>query len=77
MDVSRSDNFMVLARLGGEAAGQTLRGLSGLAVEEMAFDRLIDWDGRPEKDISHPGARYFSRPEALKILRAPLGGTSQ
>ncbi len=69
IDVTRSDNFAVIARLGGEG----VRNLASIAPEEMAFDRLIDWDGRPEKDISHPGARYFSRSEALRILRAPLG----
>jgi len=69
VDVSRSDNLAVITRLGGEG----LRGLAALDVEEMAFDRLVDWDGRPEKDVAHPGARYFSREDALRILRAPLG----
>jgi hypothetical protein len=70
IDASRSDQLVVMTRLGGD----TIRGLSSIAVEEMAFDRLYDWDGRPEKDVAHPGARYLNRAEALRILRAPLGG---
>ncbi len=73
VDVTRSDAPMVLARLGPEE----LRGVVDVAVEEMAFDRLVDWDGRPEKDISHPGARYMAREEILRILRAPLDGKAK
>jgi hypothetical protein len=69
VDVSRSEGQLTVV---GRVGGEQMREFTSVAVEEMAFDRLVDWDGRPEKDISHPGARYFSREEALRLLRAPL-----
>ena len=33
----------------------------GLDIEVMPLDRLVGIDGKPLKDVSHPGARYFTR----------------
>jgi hypothetical protein len=47
-------------------------GLAGVAVEEFPLDRMVDARGRPLKDVSHEGARHFTRDEAIRILRAPV-----
>lgn len=47
-------------------------GLRDFALEEFAFDRLVDEQGRWLKDISHEGCRYVTRDELLRILRAPV-----
>jgi hypothetical protein len=66
VDCSRTDMIQPVARFDG------LPRIHGAAVEAIALDRLIDWDGRFEKDLSHPGARYLDRSEILRILRAPI-----
>jgi len=76
VDVSRSAQPEVLPRLPAIPGGRAL------AAEEFPFDRLVDEDGRPLKDISHEGARFFTRGERMGLLRVPgdamglLGGGS-
>jgi len=41
----------------------------GVDLEFMPLDRLVGFDGRPLKDVSHEGARFFSRSEIARILR--------
>lgn len=65
-DVSKVDDLQLVAEFGG------LRGARSVAVEAMRLDRLVDEAGSPWKDISHEGARTFSRIEIEKILRAPI-----
>jgi hypothetical protein len=38
----------------------------------MPLDRLVGFDGTPLKDVSHEGARLFSRREIERILRAEV-----
>ena len=66
VDISKSDDLSIVAEFGG------MRGAKTVAVERMRLDRLVDEAGSPWKDISHEGARYFSRLEIEKILRAPI-----
>ncbi len=66
IDVNKSDMSQGAAQFGG------LRGLTCVVAERMSFDRLIDESGRALKDISHEGARFFSRAEVDKILRADV-----
>jgi hypothetical protein len=42
----------------------------GVDLEFMPLDRLVGFDGRPLKDVSHEGARLFNRIEIARILRA-------
>ncbi|MGH7163232.1 MAG: hypothetical protein ACREID_07095, partial [Planctomycetota bacterium] len=44
----------------------------GVDVEAMPLDRLVGFDGKPLKDVSHEGARLFTRAEIDRILRARL-----
>jgi len=44
----------------------------GLDIETMPLDRLVGIDGKPLKDVSHPGARYFTRKEIERILRTEV-----
>ena len=44
----------------------------GLDIEVMPLDRLVGIDGKPLKDVSHPGARYFTRREIERILRTEI-----
>ncbi len=44
----------------------------GVDLETMPLDRLVGFDGKPLKDISHEGARYFTRKEIERILRAEV-----
>ncbi len=41
----------------------------GIALEGMPLDRLVGFDGRPLKDVSHPGSRLLTRKEIERILR--------
>ncbi|MFG0320293.1 MAG: hypothetical protein ACF8XB_23670 [Planctomycetota bacterium JB042] len=66
VDVSKVDDATLVAEFGG------LRGARSVRVETMRLDRLVDEAGSPWKDISHEGARFFSRLEMEKILRAPI-----
>ncbi|MBI5365959.1 MAG: hypothetical protein HZA54_02885, partial [Planctomycetes bacterium] len=65
VDVTKSETPLAVARL-------PLRDPQAIAFEEMPLDRLVDFAGRPQKDISHEGARFFFRDEMLRILRAPI-----
>lgn len=44
----------------------------GLAIETMPLDRMIDEDGQPLKDISHPNARYLTLDELRRVLGVKL-----
>lgn len=66
VDVSKPAQSMSVGQFAG------LRGAAAVAVESMPLDRLIDESGRAWKDISHEGARFFSRLEVDKILRADV-----
>ncbi len=44
----------------------------GIEIETMPLDRLVGIDGKPLKDVSHPGARYFRKKEIERILRAEV-----
>ncbi len=65
-EITKSDGIELIASFAG------LRGAGSVAVEAMPLDRLVDEAGSPWKDISHDGARFFSRAEIDKILRAPI-----
>ncbi|MGH7151881.1 MAG: EF-hand domain-containing protein, partial [Planctomycetota bacterium] len=67
VDVSRSAQPEVLPSLPGVLRAEAA------AVEEFAFDRMVDEEGRALKDISHEGARFFTRGEIAKLLRVPAG----
>jgi hypothetical protein len=51
-----------------EAAGRA----TGVDVESFPLDRLVGFDGKPLKDVSHPGARLLSRSEIERILHAEV-----
>jgi len=51
-----------------QAAGRA----TGVDIESFPLDRLVGFDGRPLKDVSHPGARLFSRSEIERILHAEV-----
>ncbi len=57
------------ARAGGEPR---MTRLVDLAIESMPLDRMIDEDGQPLKDISHPNARYLGLDELRKVLGVKL-----
>jgi len=44
----------------------------GIDVESFPLDRLVGFDGKPLKDVSHAGARYFTRKEIERILRTEV-----
>ncbi|MHC4955690.1 MAG: hypothetical protein ACYTGZ_17705 [Planctomycetota bacterium] len=44
----------------------------GIDIEMMPLDRLTGIDGKPLKDVSHLGARYLTRKEIERILRAEV-----
>ncbi len=41
-------------------------------AEEFPLDRMIDFRGRPLKDVSHEGARYLDPEELRRVLTAPV-----
>ena len=47
-------------------------GARGIDLEGMPLDRLVGFDGKPLKDVSHEGARLFNRKEIARILRAEV-----
>ncbi|MHC4959060.1 MAG: hypothetical protein ACYTGN_11870 [Planctomycetota bacterium] len=47
-------------------------GARGIDLEYMPLDRLVGLDGNPLKDVSHAGARLFTRKEIVRILRAEV-----
>ena len=47
-------------------------GARGIDLEGMPLDRLVGFDGKPLKDVSHEGARLFTREEIARILRAEV-----
>jgi hypothetical protein len=51
-----------------EAAGRA----TGIDLETFPLDRLVSFEGRPLKDVSHPGARLFTRSEIERILHAEV-----
>lgn len=61
-DLSTSRNPVQVGAIPG------LRGAYALTLESFALDRMIDDQGRPEKDISHEHSRFLSLPEIAKIL---------
>jgi LVIVD repeat-containing protein len=65
LDATKSAEVETLATI-------PMREARAVAVEEFPFDRLVDESGRPLKDISHEGARYLSKAEIEKVLRAPI-----
>jgi hypothetical protein len=44
----------------------------GVDLESMPLDRLVGFDGRPLKDVSHVRSRLFTRKEIIRILRAEV-----
>ena len=44
----------------------------GLDYEFMPLDRLVGFDGKPLKDVSHPGSRFLTRKEIQRILAAEV-----
>jgi len=71
-DVEVSD---VTPRSGAIAQVALIAGVGrsyGLDLETMPLDRLVGFDGKPLKDVSHPGARYLSRKEIERILRVEI-----
>ncbi|MBI3270598.1 MAG: hypothetical protein HYZ53_16450 [Planctomycetes bacterium] len=65
VDVTKAQTPMIVDRL-------PLRDPEAVAAEEMRLDQLLDVSGRPLKDISHEGARFFTREEMVRILKASL-----
>ena len=56
-----------------QAAGPDGPGAApGLDLEVLPLDRLVGFDGRPLKDVSHEGSRLFTRKEIARILRAEM-----
>jgi len=71
-DVEVSD---VTPRQGEIAQVALLAGVGpsfGVDLETMPLDRLVGFDGAPLKDVSHAGARYFTRKEIERILRTEV-----
>ncbi|MCC7168916.1 MAG: hypothetical protein IT459_00595 [Planctomycetes bacterium] len=66
IDFSKTKTPEALGQFGG------LRGALSVAIEAMPRDRLVDESGKPWKDVSHEGARFFSRQEIDTILRAEV-----
>jgi hypothetical protein len=59
----------------GEPVARAAVGIPGtLAVqgEEFPLDRMIDFRGKPLKDVSHEGARYLNAEEIRRVLSAPV-----
>jgi hypothetical protein len=69
LDVTKSGEVQTLATI-------PMRDARAVALEEFAFDRLVDEAGTPQKDISHEGARYLSKAEIERVLRAPIPAES-
>jgi len=44
----------------------------GLDYEFMPLDRLVGFDGKPLKDVSHKGSRFLTREEIQRILGAEV-----
>jgi len=45
---------------------------TGVDIESFPLDRLVGFDGRPLKDVSHPGARLLTRREIERILHTEV-----
>lgn len=41
----------------------------GIDLESMPLDRLVGFDGKPLKDVSHPKSRLLTKKEITRILR--------
>jgi hypothetical protein len=66
--------FQDVTRLTEGSNAALLPGVQGardVAVEAFAFDRMQDETGRQLKDISHDGARFFTRAEIHRLLTVP------
>jgi hypothetical protein len=48
-----------------EGAGRAV----GVDLEQVPLDRLVGFDGKPLKDVSHAGSRLLTRREIIRILR--------
>ena len=44
----------------------------GVDLESMPLDRLVGFDGRRLKDVSHVNSRLLTRREIVRILRAEV-----
>ena len=44
----------------------------GVDLESMPLDRLVGFNGKPLKDVSHAGARLLNKKEIERILRAEI-----
>ena len=44
----------------------------GVDCESFPLDRLVGFDGKPLKDVSHPRSRYLTRKEIERILRVEI-----
>jgi hypothetical protein len=53
-------------------AAVNLPGTLFVDVEEFPLDRMIDFQAKPLKDISHEDARYLSLEEIRKVLGVPV-----
>ena len=69
VDVSAREQADVLGPLFSAAVP-----VEGIALEEFSLDRMIDERGRPEKDISHEGARFLLPSELERVLQAEITG---
>ena len=65
IDVTKAATPVALSRI-------AVSGGHGTAFEEMPLDRLLDFDGRQLKDVSHADARLFTREELVRLLSVPL-----
>ena len=63
-ELELSENELVIARSELDALHD-----DGVVV---GVDRLVGFDGAPLKDVSHAGARYFTRKEIERILRTEV-----
>lgn len=61
-DASNSAQPSSVGALGG------IRHAYAVALEEFPLDQMLDADGRPLKDVSHPDSRWLERPEIERIL---------
>ena len=63
VDLSRSDKAEVL----GPVFAENLP-VHDVVFESFSFDRMVDESGRQLKDISHEGARFFTKKEVDRLL---------
>ena len=52
--------------------GEPAHSISQQVAEFMPLDRLIGFDGKPLKDVSHAGSRFLTREEIQRILAAEV-----